>query len=113
MLKQKFLVHFGSNFIVRILSLFAGIIVARVAGPEVVGTISYGTSYVMVWGFITGLFGSGHIKLVSEGQDIGKCMAVYSRLLVGSVAVYFLVVSVFFCSKSMFSQWSLKTRPSS
>lgn len=96
MLKQKFIVHFGSNFIIQLFSLFAGIIVARLAGPEVVGTIAYGTSYVMVWGFLTGLFGSGHIKLVSEGQNIGKCMAVYSRLLIGSVALYFFVVSGFF-----------------
>ena len=51
MLKQKFIVHFGSNFIIQLFSLFAGIIVARLAGPEVVGTIAYGTSYVMVWGF--------------------------------------------------------------
>lgn len=96
MLKQKFLVHFGSNFIIRILAMFAGIIVARVAGPEVVGVIAYGTAYVGIWGFITGLFGSGHIKLVSEGQDIGRCMKVYSRLFLGSLIVYFVAVAGFF-----------------
>lgn len=96
MLKQKFLVHFGSSFIVRILTMVAGIIVARIAGPEVVGVISYGTAYVGIWMFITGLFGSGHIKLISEGQDIGKCMRVYSRLFMGSLAVYVLVVGAFF-----------------
>jgi len=93
MLKQKFLVHFGSSFTTRIMGLFAGIIVARIAGPEVVGTIAYGTSYVGVWGFFLGFFGSGHIKLVSEGQDMGKCMSVYTRLFLGSLAIYFAVVS--------------------
>jgi len=96
MLKQKFLVHFGSNFIARILGMFAGIIVARIAGPEVVGTIAYGTSYVMLWSFISGVFGSGHIKLISEGQDIGKCISVFTRLYFGSVIVYFFVVIGFF-----------------
>lgn len=96
MLKQKFVTHFGSHFVVRIIALFSGIIVARVAGPEVVGTIAYGTSYVMLWGFISGLFGTGHIKLISEGQDIGKCMSVFSRLYFGSVMVYFIVVLGFF-----------------
>jgi O-antigen/teichoic acid export membrane protein len=95
-LKQKFLIHFGSNIVVHILGLFAGIIVARIAGPGVVGTIAYGTSYIKLWGFITGLFGTGHIKLISEGQDIGKCMSVYSKLFGTSVIVYFFVVISFF-----------------
>lgn len=92
MLKQKFLVHFGSNIIIKVFTLAGGIVVARIAGPDVVGTIAYGTAYVSLWAFITGLFGSGHIKLVSEGQDKVKCMAVYGRLLAGSVALYFFVV---------------------
>jgi O-antigen/teichoic acid export membrane protein len=96
MLKQKFLVHFGSHIIVRILGLFAGIIVARIAGPQVVGTIAYGTSYVGLWKFINGLFGSGHIKLVSEGQDIGKCMSVFTRLFLVSIVLYIFVVAGFF-----------------
>ena len=96
MLKQKFLVHFGSNIIVRILGLIAGIIVARVAGPEVIGTIAYGTSYVMLWAFISGLFGTGHIKLISEGQDIGKCMSIAYRTFIVGVIAYFIVVISFF-----------------
>lgn len=96
MLKQKFVVHFGSNFIITILTMMAGLVVARVAGPQVVGVISYGTSYVGIWLFITGLFGSGHIKLISEGQDIGHCMRAYSRLFLGSLSVYFIVVCGFF-----------------
>jgi len=99
LLKQKFIVHFGSHFFVRIIGIFAGIIVARIAGPQVMGTISYGTSYVGLWGFISGLFGSGHIKLISEGQDIGKCMSVYTRLFMASVVLYFLVVLGFFLAQ--------------
>jgi len=99
MLKQKFLVHFGSNIISRLLGILAGILVARIAGPEVIGTIAYGTSYVGVWSFITGLFGSGHIKLISEGKDSGKCISVYSRILFLSGLVYFLVVFVFFLTQ--------------
>jgi O-antigen/teichoic acid export membrane protein len=95
-LKQKLLTHFGSNIIIHILQLFAGIIVARVAGPEVVGMIAYGTAYVGLWGFILGLFGTGHIKLISEGQDIGKCMSVFSVLTIWSVLIYFVVVVTFF-----------------
>jgi len=102
-LKQKFIVHFGSHIIVLILGLLAGIIVARIAGPQVLGTLAYGTSYVGLWAFMTGLFGSAHIKLVSEGQDIGKCMSVFTRLFSGSIVVYFFVViGVFLFQKYIF-----------
>lgn len=96
MIKQKFLVHFGSNFIIQILTMIAGLVVARVAGPQVVGVISYGTAYVGIWLFITGTFGSGHIKLISEGQDIGRCIKVYSRIFYCSLILYFITVSGFF-----------------
>lgn len=78
--------------LVRVVGMIAGIVVARIAGPGVVGAVAYGTAYVGVFGFINGLFGSAHIKLVSEGQDEGKCMNVYSWLQGISALVYFLVV---------------------
>jgi len=81
---------------ITVLTMMAGLVVARVAGPQVVGIISYGTSYVGIWLFITGLFGSGHIKLISEGQDIGHCMRAYSRLFWGSLCVYIIAVSGFY-----------------
>jgi O-antigen/teichoic acid export membrane protein len=92
MLKQKFLIDFVSKFGIYFMGSITGIVVARVAGPEVVGTIAYATAYVSIFLFITGLFGSAHIKLVSEGQDQADCNTTYSWLLGGSVAIYFLVV---------------------
>jgi O-antigen/teichoic acid export membrane protein len=99
MLKQRALVHFGSNVFLHILAMIAGIFVARIAGPGVVGTLAYGTAYVNLWGFIGGLFGSAHIKLVSEGQDIGKCMSVANRLFIVGVTAYFIVVVSFFLTQ--------------
>jgi O-antigen/teichoic acid export membrane protein len=96
MLRQKFLVQFGSQFILKIMGIGAGLVVARVAGPEVVGTIAFGTAYVSIWGFITGLFGTGHIKLISEGKDLGKCLSTYVWLQGGSMLVYFTIVVIIF-----------------
>ncbi len=96
MLKQKFLVQFGSNMSLRILGLISGIVVARVAGPEVLGTIAYATAYVGIFGFITGLFGTGNIKLISEGKDIGDSLATYSRLQIIAIIIFLFTVLIWF-----------------
>jgi O-antigen/teichoic acid export membrane protein len=100
MLKQKFILQFGSTFSIQAIGMLSGIVVARVAGPEVVGSIAYATSYVSVWAFILGLFSTGHIKLISEGQDLGNCIKTYTILQGSSVFIYlFVVISFFFIQK--------------
>jgi len=96
MLRQKFLVQFGSQFIIKIVGMVAGIVVARIAGPEVVGTIAFGTAYVSIFGFITGLFSTGHIKAISEGRELGKCVSTYTLLQGSSIALYAIVVAGWF-----------------
>lgn len=79
--------------------MLAGIVVARVGGPEVVGVITYGTAYVSIWSFITGVFGTGHIKLISEGQNLGNCMRTYIWLQGGSLFFFFLTVAGWFLTQ--------------
>jgi len=96
MLKQKFIVQYGSMAITQIVGMVAGIIVARLAGPGVMGMVAYGTSYVSLLGFINGIFGSAHIKLVSEGKEHSKCMGVYTRLQKICALIYFITVLALF-----------------
>ena len=96
MLKQKFIVQYGSMAITQILGMVAGIIVARFAGPGVMGTVAYATSYVSLLGFINGIFGPAQIKLVSEGRDHSECMAVYTRLQILCALIYFIAVLTLF-----------------
>jgi O-antigen/teichoic acid export membrane protein len=93
MLKQKFLIQFGTNFGLKIFGMIAGIFVARYAGPEVLGTLAYGVAYVTVFTFIIGIFGSPHIKLISEGKPLDKCLGTFARLQLGSLATYLIIVS--------------------
>jgi len=73
--------------------MLAGIFVARYAGPEVVGTLAYGLAYVAVFTFVLGLFGTPHIKLISEGKPLNKCMGTSARLQLGSMSTYLIFVS--------------------
>lgn len=109
MLKQKFIVQFGSNFILKLLGMIAGLFVARVAGPEVVGTITFGTAYVSIFGFITVLFSTGHIKAISEGQDLGKCVTTYNWLMGLSVSFYFIFVLAWFLFQKYIIQYNFES----
>jgi len=99
MLKQKFVLDFGSKIFVYVIGGLTGIVVARVAGPSVVGTVAYGFSFVSMFGFIFGLFGTSHIKLISGGEDLGKCNRIYSTLMSSSVLIYIFIVLTYFLIK--------------
>ncbi|NBC08452.1 MAG: oligosaccharide flippase family protein [Bacteroidetes bacterium] len=110
MLKQRFVVQFGAQFGVKILSMVAGLVVARIAGPEVIGIIAFGTAYISIWSFFTGLFGTGHIKLISEGKPLDRCMTTYTWLQGGGVAVFVLaVLGAFFFQKAFFDAFESRT----
>jgi O-antigen/teichoic acid export membrane protein len=96
MLKQKFVVDFVAKIAVQILTAIAGIIVARMAGPEVVGTIAHATAYVSIFLFIPGLFGTAYIKIVAEGEDEEDALATYSWLMGAAVSFFFVIVLVTF-----------------
>ena len=110
MLKQKFIVQYGSTAITQILGMIAGIIVARFAGPSVMGMVAYATSYVSLFGFINGIFGVAHIKLVSEGKDHSQCMAVYTRLQLICALIYFIVVLALFLVQKIVLNYPFESR---
>ncbi len=96
MLKQKFMMAFGSRFLIYILSAGTGIIVARIAGPEIIGTVTYGVSFVSMFGFLFSFYGVTHIKMISSGEDLGKCTKVYSTIIFGTIVIYTITVILYF-----------------
>ncbi|MEN8122646.1 MAG: flippase [Bacteroidota bacterium] len=101
MLKQKFVLSYGSKMFAQFVTIAASIVVARVAGPTVMGTIAYALAYVKMLGFIADLgLGTAHIKLISEGRDEGKCNTTFSVLKAGaSVLFIFVFFSMFLFQK--------------
>ena len=96
MIKQKFLVDFGSKLFIYFITALVGIIVTRVVGPQVVGTVAFGYSYVTTFFFLFGLFGTSHIKLISEGESLKDCLKIYTVITAVSLVVFILSVTGFF-----------------
>jgi len=105
MLAQKVVLGYSTQLFIQFCQIAASIVVARVAGPSVLGTVAFGLAYVSMFQFVSDLgLGAAHIKLVSEGQDLGKCISTYSRLKLFTTGFYFLVMlSFFLCQKYIFN----------
>ena len=105
MLKQKFFVDFASKLIIYFLTALTGILVTRMAGPDVIGTITYGYSYVSLFFFMFGLFGTSHIKLISEGKNLGDCNKIYSIIIFTTFILFIVIVlSFYFIQKNYFGK---------
>lgn len=105
MLKQKFILHFSTGILGQLITAVTGIVVARLAGPEIIGTVAYGVAYVSIFGFGLGLFGSSHMKLVSEGQNQGNCVKTFSVLQTLNIIVFVLIFGAWFLYQLFISQY--------
>lgn len=81
MLTQKLILGYLTQLVIRLIMLIAGIVVARIAGPTVIGIVAFGMSFVSVFSFIAepGI-GNAHIKLVSEDRNLGDCIKTFAIL---------------------------------
>jgi len=97
MLKQKLILSYSSQIGYQLLQVVASIVVARIAGPTVLGTVAFGTAYVSVMLFIADLgIATAHIKFLSEGKEEGKCIGTYAVLKTATTLLFVMVVLSFY-----------------
>lgn len=101
MLRQKVVLSYFSKVFLQVFQLGVTIVVARIAGASVLGTVAFATSFVSMFLIFFDMGqGVAHIKLVSEGQDESKCNGVYFRIQIFLSALFFLIsMGVFLFSK--------------
>lgn len=96
MLTQKLILGYSSRIVIQLTTMLVGIIVARIAGPTVIGTISFGMSFVSMFTFFADLgMGSAHIKLISEGRNPGDCIRTFSIIKSFLVAIFVSLVILY------------------
>jgi O-antigen/teichoic acid export membrane protein len=94
---QKLILGYSSKIAIQVLQLLGMLIVARLLGPSVMGTVAFGLAFVSMFLFISDFgLGVAHIKLISEGQDEAKCNGTFVRLKSMLVGLYFVVVLSFY-----------------
>jgi O-antigen/teichoic acid export membrane protein len=90
--------------------MISGIVVARVAGPTVLGVLSFATSYVLLFEFITGIWGPANIKMISEGKKIEKCLTVYSVLQIVSIFLFVALVTSWYLIQKYFLNYTFESK---
>lgn len=97
MLKQKLILSYSTKIGLQVLQIIASLVVARVAGPTVLGTVAFGTAYVSFLVFLADLgISTAHIKLLSEGQDEEKCNSTFAILKLSLIVIFVLGVLGFY-----------------
>ena len=92
-LREKIALCYLAQLGGQMVSLVAGIFLARLVGPDVLGQLAFGLSYVAMWSFLADMgAATSHIKLVSEGRDPAACNGVYVRVKVGLTGVFLLFI---------------------
>ncbi len=100
MLGRKVTLILFSNILSTILGYVALYFIAQNMGPVPYGIMAFGFGYVHLLIFLTNMgFRQAHMKRVSEGRDLGKCIGtwmyvklflifVYAMTIIGSVLVW-------------------------
>lgn len=105
MIKYKFILSYGIQFISLIISLVSGIIVARIGGPNVVGTLAFGMAFVSVFYFVSDLgLGTAHQKLVTSTDDNRDYISTFTVLKITTSFLFLIViVSYYFIQVKLFN----------
>jgi O-antigen/teichoic acid export membrane protein len=103
MLKQKLALSYLSKIIIQGFQIGVTIVVARVAGAGVLGTVAFATSFISLFlVFFDMGQGVAHIKLVSEGTDEAKCNGIFFRIQIILSFLFFLIALGFFLFSKFF-----------
>ena len=98
MLKQKIKLDYYSNIILQLVQIGASIVVARIAGATVLGTVAFGTAFVSTFVFIADLgIGTAHMKLISsEKGSLDKYIGTYASIKFIFIGFFILVILGFY-----------------
>ena len=94
---RKIALLFGAENINAIIGWIALLFVARKMGAGALGEFSYAISLVGGFTFIAFFgFRMAHVKRISEGLDLGKCIGTFFTIRVFLVSIMLLVFALFY-----------------
>lgn len=97
MFTQKLVLGYTSKIVAQFIQMLGMLIVARILGPNILGTVAFGLAFVSMFTFLSDLgLNSAHVKLISEGQDEATCIGTYARLKSLLIILFFIVVLSFY-----------------
>lgn len=95
MLKQKSFLSLVMSILMQMVGYVSLFFISRFMGPEPLGIISAALAFSAVFmGFSDFGYGMAHVKKVSEGKDLGKCIGVYATVKLVLVTLIGIICAV-------------------
>ncbi len=101
MIGRKSFLIVATHYISDVLGFVGLVILSKLWGvfaPEALGIIGFAMSFISLFGIITDFgFSAAHIKRISEGKDLGKCIGTFVaiKLLLTSLMIVVVFASIF------------------
>ena len=100
MIVQKLSLGFLTKILIQFLQLVSTIVVARIAGPTVLGTITFGLAFVNMFRFMGTLgLGSAHFKIMNEEGNKADCTTTYALLHLITKTLFLTFVTGYFLAQ--------------
>ncbi len=94
MLTQKLTLSYLSRLLLQFIQVVVTIVVARVAGPSVLGTIAFGVAFVNMFAFIADLgIPTAYIKSINDGDDEAKANGTFIRIQAVLLSLFIITVA--------------------
>lgn len=110
MIKQKFIITYVIQIITLFISLLSGILITRIGGPNVVGTLAFAMSFVALFRFLTDMgIDTAQQKLISSTNDIEDYITTYTILkIILSFLFVILIASYYYIQVYVFNNKELE-----
>lgn len=96
-LKQKFILTYGVQIVSFVFGIASGVLVARIGGPNVVGTLAFGMAFVAVFQFVTDLgISTAQQKLVTSTDDIRDYVSTFAVMKIATSLMFLLVIVLYY-----------------
>ncbi len=101
---SNIIVNFISRIFIQVLNFISSIVLARIAGPGVLGNISVAVAFQNVFSNTLSVsIGNAHLKIYNEDKSVGirtfAVISLVSRLIVGFLVIIIALILLFFGSK--------------
>lgn len=97
MIGQRVVLTYSIQILIQIMQVISTMIVARVAGPSVLGVVAFGLAYASFFKFLSDFgLNTAHIRIAAEGENLDDGYATFRLLKMGSVFLFILMVGGWF-----------------
>lgn len=111
MIAQRIVLTYTTQIIVQIVQIISTMIVARIVGPSVLGTVAFGLAYASFFKFLSDFgLNTAHIRIAAEGKDLEDGFKTFKILKIASIFIFIILVTLTYLLQKFIFQYEFETK---